>query len=286
MIELNKKIRNNDYARAAFNRLAEAIHGLNFENWYQNGYWNEKYIPYTMFDGDKAVSNVSVNIMDFEMNGCIKHYIQLGTVMTSTEYRHKGLIRQIMKEVEADFADKDGIYLFANDSVLDFYPKFGFEKAYEYRYSKAVNNTGECSLSKIPMNSKDDWDKIYKIIGNSTANGKLCMHNADLDMFYLSQFMTENVYYDSMLDAYPVIEFEDDKAIISDIFSKNKIDINDLMSKLGANTHRVILNFTPDNTDGFDEEQLHADNTTLFLKGGIISDLRHEKIMFPELSHA
>ena len=85
MTELNKKIRDNDYARAAFNRLAEAIHGLNFENWYQNGYWNKKYIPYTMFDGDKAVSNVSVNIMDFEMNGGIKHYIQLGTVMESAD---------------------------------------------------------------------------------------------------------------------------------------------------------------------------------------------------------
>lgn len=191
-----------------------------------------------------------------------------------------------MTEIEADFADKDGIYLFANDSVLDFYPKFDFEKADEYRYSKAVNNKGKGSLSKIPMNSKDDCDKIYKIIENTTANGKFCMRNADLDMFYLSQFMTENVYYSKELDAYTVIEFEAGETIISDIFSEYRIDVNDLIDELGADTHRVILNFTPDNIYGFDEEQVYADNTTLFLKGGIISDLSHEKMMFPELSHA
>ena len=286
MIMLDKKIRGNDHARAAFNTLAGATFGLNFENWYQNGYWNEKYIPYTMFDGEKAVSNVSVNIMDFETDGGIKHYIQLGTVMTSPEYRHRGLIKQIMKEVDADFADKDGVFLFANDSVLDFYPKFGFKKADEYRYAKAVKGAGECSLSKVPMNSKDDWNKIYKIIENSAANGRFFMRNADLDMFYLSQFMTGNVYCSSRLNAYPVIEFRDREAFISDIFSEKKIDLNDLIDELGAETHRVILNFTPDYTDGFEEEQVHEEDTTLFLKGGIISDLNHEKMMFPELSHA
>ena len=95
--------------------------------------------------------------------------------MTSPEYRHRGRIKQIMKEVDADFADKDGVFLFANDSVLDFYPKFGFKKADEYRYAKAVKGAGECSLSKVPMNSKDDWNKIYKIIENSAANGRFFM---------------------------------------------------------------------------------------------------------------
>jgi len=28
----------------------------------------------------------------------------------------------------------DCIYLYANDSVVNFYPKFGFVSAYEYRY--------------------------------------------------------------------------------------------------------------------------------------------------------
>jgi hypothetical protein len=33
----------------------------------------------------------------------------------------------------------DLIYLFANDSVLDYYPKFGFSRVEEYQYLKEIN---------------------------------------------------------------------------------------------------------------------------------------------------
>ena len=43
---IEKNYRNNDALRASFNRLAEKTFGLNFENWYQNGFWQDNYIPY------------------------------------------------------------------------------------------------------------------------------------------------------------------------------------------------------------------------------------------------
>lgn len=49
--------------------------------------------------------------------------------MTDVKYRDQGLLRIIMEKVIAEWKDKcELIYLFANDSVLDFYPKFGFDK--------------------------------------------------------------------------------------------------------------------------------------------------------------
>lgn len=56
-----------DKYRMSFNALTEKIFGFNFEQWYQDGYWKNQYIPYSLMDGDKVVSNVSVNIMDFEV---------------------------------------------------------------------------------------------------------------------------------------------------------------------------------------------------------------------------
>ena len=45
--EVIKNYRNNDALRRSFNRLAGDTFGLDFEDWYQNGYWGENYNPYS-----------------------------------------------------------------------------------------------------------------------------------------------------------------------------------------------------------------------------------------------
>jgi predicted acetyltransferase len=88
-----------------------------------------------------VVANVSVNKMEFIANEKSEKYLQLGTVMTEKKYRNRGFIKTIMQEIEKDYYDIiDGIYLFANDSVLEFYPKFGYKKSTEYQYSKVISD--------------------------------------------------------------------------------------------------------------------------------------------------
>ena len=164
---LQKDYRNNDRLRASFNELAKKTFALDFEDWYQNGYWTHKYNPYSMVEDGKVVANVSVNLTDYIWKGKRFHFIQLGTVMTDENYRNRGLIRQIMDEIDKEYTGKvDGMFLFANDSVVDFYPKFGFHKAEEYRYEKDVANTQECSVERVPMEDKKDWDKLEERISN------------------------------------------------------------------------------------------------------------------------
>ena len=147
-MEIVKHYRDNPVLRSSFNRLAEAIFGLNFENWYQNGFWGDNYAPYSVLEDGEIVANVSVNRTDMWIEGSRKKLYQLGTVMTAEGYRNRGYIRAIMAEVDKDLADADGVYLFANDSVLDFYPKFGFRKGREYACSKAVCQSGECRMER------------------------------------------------------------------------------------------------------------------------------------------
>ena len=59
----------NEILRRSFNNLTQKTYGFNFEDWYQKGYWQEKYVPYSLADGDIIVANVSVNIMDFFVMG-------------------------------------------------------------------------------------------------------------------------------------------------------------------------------------------------------------------------
>ncbi len=79
--------------------------------------------------GERIVANVSVDRMRFWKDGMEKHYIQLATVMTEEAFRNRD-DRGLMEFVEADFGEQtDGMFLFANDTVLTFYPKFGFRPA-------------------------------------------------------------------------------------------------------------------------------------------------------------
>ncbi|MFR6328053.1 MAG: hypothetical protein ACLUOI_04030 [Eisenbergiella sp.] len=93
---LEKKVRNNPAARKAFNELAIQVFQLSFESWYENGYWTDAYIPYTLMDGDTAAANISVNTMKTIGAGNKKLY-QLGAVMTPS-CRKQGLSRFLMEK--------------------------------------------------------------------------------------------------------------------------------------------------------------------------------------------
>lgn len=130
-----KNYKNNEVLRKSFFELAVNTFEINFEDWYQQGYWGERYIPYSYVDGDQVIANVSVNILELIIHGEKKKAIQIGTVMTHPDYRGKGLSTRLMNKVLAEYENKyDYMYLFANESVLDFYPKFGFKPVEEHLF--------------------------------------------------------------------------------------------------------------------------------------------------------
>lgn len=286
-MEIIKNYHSNNILRNSFNELAQKTFGLDFEDWYQNGYWKDKYIPYSVVERERVIANVSVNLMDMLWNGSIVHLIQLGTVMTEESYRNQGLIRKIMEQVEADYKQVDGIYLFANDSVLDFYQKFGYRKVSEYQYSKQVNITEAARVKTLSMGDKQEWNVLEKAIQNNQFHGQFDMvENIELFMFYVTKFMQENVYYDELLKAYVIAEVEQDEALIHAVFSEHKVDINDIIQSFSNTIKRVILGFTPEETVGYECSEVQEEDTTLFVKGRAFDDFAEKRIMFPTLSHA
>ena len=205
MFEIIKNYRDNTTLRRSFNALAEETFGLNFEDWYQNGFWKDNYNPYSVVLDGQVAANVSVNRTDMLMNGQRRHVLQLGTVMTEEKYRNRGMIRAIMAEIEKDHSDADGVYLFANDEAVDFYPKFGFRKETECLYTKAVHQTGKCAMEQISMKGPEDWAVLAKAMEENMFRGACDMvDNPGLIFFYVSQFMQECVFYSKELDAYVI----------------------------------------------------------------------------------
>lgn len=287
MCEVIKNYRNNDELRKSFNELAEKTFGLTFEDWYQNGFWGENYNPYSIVIRDKIVANVSVNKTNMKHEGVIKHFLQLGTVMTDPDYRNQGLIRKIMNKIDEEYKGKtDGIYLFASDSVLEFYPKFGFEKAEEHIYSKKVKNSGACQMDKVIMNDSKSWNRLVEAINHNIFCGKFDMiGNPELIMFYVTKFMQEDVFYHEDSDTYVIAEAAGEKLFIYNIFSSTLTELDKVFELFGTDIKEITLGFTPKETKGFKVEKYKEEDCTFFIKG----DMRfidENKLRIPSLSHA
>lgn len=283
-----KDYRNNEALRKSFNRLAEKTFGLNFEDWYQRGYWREQYNPYSMVIENEIVANVSVNRTDFLWNGKCRHFIQLGTVMTEEKYRRQGYIRQIMEEIEKDYAqDCEGMYLFANDSVLTFYPKFGFRKAKEYQYTKAVDIAEKQSAERITMQDRADWQRLENAIEHSDAYSHFELTgNSGLILFYVIGWMQENVYYIKKYDTYVIAEIDGSALLIHNIFSPKKIPLDNVIAAFGIEIKQVTLGFTPLEIQGYTICEHKEEDCTLFVKGSSLVQFEQEQLMVPTLAHA
>lgn len=278
--------RTNEEMRRSFCELSIKTFGLDFEDWYQNGYWKENYLPYVCVKDDKVVANVSVNPMEFNMAGRHVKLIQLGTVMTEESERNQGLIRKIMEKIEQDFQDKtDGFFLFANDEVLEFYPKFGFQTAKEYQYAKTVQNTEKESTVMLPMNQPKQWKTLENIIEKSICQSSMEQENKkELVMFYVTKFMQENVFYIESQNAYVIAEVDGETLNLQQVFAGQKVDLDKIIAAYGEEIKNVVLGFSPLKNDGWEMSELHEEDTTLFVKGKIFEEF--DGLGFPVLSHA
>lgn len=283
------EVRNNSSVRQSFNELAKKIFEIDFEGWYQNGFWKEDYIPYVLMDGDTVVSNISVNIIHTNYRNEERLFIQLGTVMTNERYRNQGLSRWLIEKILEEWKEKcDAFYLYANDSVLDFYPKFGFVKEQEYQASGIVTPK-EAEIRKLDMTSGEDRNLLLEKYALSNPFSDLKMENNNgLIMFYCSQFMKENVYYIPQYDLAVVVEYDADKLICYDVFGNTNATLQEILSVIAKeDTKMSILGFTPKDKDFFTFKEVNVDDLTLFWwseKENIFSN--DARVMFPLLSHA
>ncbi len=284
---IEKNIRENTILRESFMELAVQTFHIDFREWWKRGFWGNQYIPYVITDGTQVAANVSVNLIDMLWNGEKKRYIQLGTVMTAPEHRGKGFSRKLMEIVLNDWKEKcDAIYLFANDSVLNFYPKFGFHKADEYQISL------ECShkmgnIRKLDMSNPQDLQMLFTYYQKSNPYSRFPMaDNKGLLAFYCTGFLKENVYFLQDFDTVAVVETDGTDCICYDLFSDVKTSLEKVLEVLAVpETKRIVLGFTPREAVG-QAVLLKEDDTTLFLLDGKEDLFCQYPLMFPLLSHA
>ena len=278
--------RNDRGLRDSFNRLAEQTFGLNFEGWYQNGFWGECYDPHSIVLDGRVVANVSVNRTDFVVDGRKYRLLQLGTVMTDPDYRGRGLSRAIMEFIGKEYADVDGWYLFGNDGVVDFYPRFGFRPGRETAYRKTVNRSGESSAEQVVMDGPESWARLAAAMERSTfREGCAMVGNPGLIFFYVSQFMQEAVYHIPHLNAWVIAEPGDGVLTLHNIFADSTVTIDDVAAAFGT-VREIRLGFAPADPEGWEISALQEEDCHFFVRGAFFEEFEGRKLRIPSLTHA
>lgn len=238
--------------RSSFNNLAISTFDIDFERWYKKQLFFNKYCAYSFIHKNQVVSNVSINKMELIVDGIKKKALQLGTVMTSSEYRNQGLaaalINHIIKKYEKEY---DFIYLFANDSVLDFYPKFGFKKAVESAY---IMDTAQLSkktsvINRLNPENADDYKTIIRIASNRIPiSEKLSAVNDNwpLIVYCLYEFKND-LYYLKEEDTIVILRREENTLHIYDILSLKPFDLDNIIEKIkDKEDEKIEFHFIPE----------------------------------------
>lgn len=284
--EYCREIRDNEPLRRSFNSLAQAVFGLSFENWHRGGWWNHQYVPHVLFQDGRAVSNVSVNLIDFLWQGKPRRYLQLGTVMTHPEYRGRGLNRWLLERVLECYAHTcDAVFLFANHSVLDFYPKFGFEPAPEWQCRFPIAPR-KAEVLPLDMENPADVRLLLEKYRESNPYSRFpFLGNPGLLMFYCSQFLKDCVLYLPDDDAIVIAEFDGHEMLCYDIYGKAGAPMMQLLAGAAKwNTRTVELGFSP--VSDLPAVPIADKDDTLFLLNGSENLFREHALRFPLLSKA
>lgn len=256
-----KGYKHDDALRTSFCRLATETFDIDFTEWYERGCWNESYIPFSYELEGRIIANVSVNLRELVINGVHRKAIQLGTVMTHPEFRKRGLSARLMEKVLREYEGQYEImYLFANETALEFYPRFGFQPVEERLYSMTVasGSDGQQSggeprqregIRRLDMDNPEDaellqqWAServpVSRRFGTAMTGGVL--------MFYALTVFREDIYYLEEEQVIALWQKDGAHMELFDVISRSEVNLTDLLVKLaGQDTDRITFHFTPD----------------------------------------
>jgi len=280
--------------KESFNELAKRVFELDFEKWYEKGCWNENYICYSFVDKGQVIANASVSKMTIVCISEEYKAIQVGTVMTHPDYRNQGLSGKLMNHIIEKYEQEyDFIYLFANDSVLDYYPRFGFRKTQESSFLLNISGLelkppATRSLRRLDTNNANDYQLLERFAKERIPVSSIMgvKNNEHLLMFYFILAFNDAIYYIEDVDTIVIFKQDDKQLHLYDIISIQKVDYDVILNSLVfADTETIHFHFTPD----YDNENIHVElltesDDTLFVRPSF--EERTDHFLLPLTSHS
>ncbi|MCP4601527.1 MAG: GNAT family N-acetyltransferase [Proteobacteria bacterium] len=254
-----------------FYKLQELVFpSLNLKWAYRNDLVPPNVVPFGIFENERAVSILNTTTMDLIVGDTLTKAMQLGTVATNPKFRGRGLGAKLMNHALEYYSGlTDAVFLFANDTVLEYYPKFGFEPIDEYLFYLDLSDPlKQTSFRKLnpdrPLDKRILFEKFDNRIPVSKTFG--IADYSTLAKWYCLKFFKEDLWYSEPLDTVLVAKAEKSRVVIHDVVSnKLRKDFFKYFSWPGAT--QAILQFIPDMFEGNFSAAIDTGSDTLFAMG-------------------
>jgi GNAT superfamily N-acetyltransferase len=239
-----------DFAwQEAFMRYIPRVFPLSFRRWHELGGWDENYCAIAIMQGDDIIANASLQRMTIVLHGRELRGWQLGAVGVVPEHRGKGLQRRIMPRVLEFASGEDMMFLFANDDVLDFYPKFGFKRASEVIFGAdhEVVPAGN-RLRTLSLDRPDDRALLARVSATARPVTELfgARSYGGVVLWYWTNFYPDCLHYCPERDAVLVATHDGDCLRICDVLASERLDLREYLPRVAtAAAQRIEFGFTP-----------------------------------------
>ncbi len=249
-MQIVKDYKHDNRLRAQLNDLARETFGLDIEPWYQAGFWDERYVPYSVFEDDRIAANVSLNRVTAVYDGKPHAAAMIGTVMTAKSYRGRGYARLLMDTVLQDCKqDAAFVYLFANDTVLDFYPKFGFVRTEEKQCVVSLDGRPQQGVAvgepprQLRVTRPDDLAVLLRLLETGIPAPKrlLVPTIRALVLFYCMSMYQQSAFYYPGRD---LLVFYHD-GVLLDYYSGAPMSLAEVCRLIAPEKRELPLGFTP-----------------------------------------
>lgn len=266
MISMTNGITATDHYKKQLNELVTHVFGFSFESWHALGIWGDDYECYSIITDHHMIANISVYKMSLLINGRERQYLQLGLVATREENRGQGLARKIMEFIMERYLNVP-MFLHANDSVIDFYPKFGFTPvSYKQPYIN-YHLKNDCGMTRMDL--RDPKVKHYLKERGQYSSIFDCANQYAINWFHLLFSYSDHIYEIPELEVMLIAEQSNSILTIYDIVSRKEVAFADIVSYLGFSGGDVIhFGFNPDRLGlEYSLKEYPMNDSTLFIRG-------------------
>lgn len=235
--------KNDKKYQSMLNNLLKNIF-LDFQFWYDLNLWDDNYESYAIVEQDEIVSNICVFKTQLIFNHKQYLALSLGAVATKKECRGKGYSKTLMDHIISKY-NNIPMYLSANESVVDFYPKFGFTRTYEKLpiYECEINN--QIEPKKLQYDNAKVWEYIYK---RKNFSQKLdCLNTFSVNMFHICLgYLKDCIYEIPEIDTMIIAENKGSTLKLIGVFSLKNVSFSELLKHLPfRNIKKIEFGFTP-----------------------------------------
>jgi len=244
-MKISKNNKNDLKYETMFDALINEVFGFSFDIWLERKLWGERYVSYSIIENEKMLANICVFDTDMIVNGKQVRAIQLGAVCTSLAARGRGFSRLLMDHVLLEYENIPA-FLFANESVLEFYPRYGFRQVQTYRpvINTAINNN---TLSVVKLDVDDPI--LFNTIKNRYSYSKVldCLNTGSTNMFHLLKDYHDDIYHLPGSDVIIVAYQEANRLFIADVISSKPVIFETILPELPFNGIELVeFGFCPD----------------------------------------